>query len=157
MRRAGAAAAGLGLAEALGATVARAEGRSDRVDDFIESVQRAKIFDLSHTWDENSPIAGVNPPYAMELAATHATPAEDPGHGSRGTFGDGGKLSFTSEIQHWSGSTARPASMRLAISGAMASCSAAWMPRRRPAITAALGAAAWARTSTSIITRSKSW
>ena len=108
MRRAGAAAAGLGLAEALGATVARAEGRSDRVDDFIESVQRAKIFDLSHTWDENSPIAGVNPPYAMELAATHATPAEDPGHGSRGTFGDGGKLSFTSEIQHWSGQHGAP-------------------------------------------------
>lgn len=108
MRNAGAAAAGLALAEALGATVARAEGRSDRVDDFIHSVQRARLYDLSHVWDENSPIAGVNPPYAMELAATHATPAEDPGHGTRGTFGDGGKLSFTSEIQHWSGQHGAP-------------------------------------------------
>ena len=107
MRKAGGAAAGLALAEALGATVARAEGRSDRVDDFIDSVRRAKLYDLSHVWDENSPIASVNPPYAMELNATHATPAEDP-NGTRGAFGDGGKLSFTSEIQKWSGQHGAP-------------------------------------------------
>src|SRR4029453_12224169 len=63
-------------------------------DDFIRSVQRARIFDLSHTWDENSPIASGNPPYTMTLNATHAS--------TRGAFGDGGKLSFTSEIQQWS-------------------------------------------------------
>ena len=63
-------------------------------------MQRAKIFDLSHTWDENSPIASVNPPYEMSLAATH--------QGTRGTFGDGGKLSFTSEIQQWSGQHGAP-------------------------------------------------
>jgi hypothetical protein len=88
-----AAAAGLALAS----TGAQAHGEDN--DDFIRTVLRARIFDLSHTWDENSPIAGVNPPYAMALNATHATPAEDPGRGTRGSFGDGGQLSFTSEIQ----------------------------------------------------------
>jgi len=63
-------------------------------------VQRARIFDLSHTWDENSPIAGVNPPYSMVLNATHA--------GTRGTFDPDGQLSFTSEIQQWSGQHGAP-------------------------------------------------
>jgi kynurenine formamidase len=72
----------------------------DDVDKFIRAVQRARLFDLSHTWDENSPIAGVNPPYEMTLAATHKN--------TRGTFGDGGKLSFTSEIQKFSGQHGAP-------------------------------------------------
>jgi kynurenine formamidase len=88
----------LGLA--LAGSAARAEESSDRTEEFIDSVQRAKIFDLSHTWDENSPIASVNPPYDMSLAATH--------QGTRGTFGDGGKLSFTSETQTWSGQHGAP-------------------------------------------------
>lgn len=100
MKTAGAAAAGFALAEALAGAQARAHGRSDRADDFIRDVQRARIFDLSHTWDENSPIAGVNPGYQMQLAATHA--------GTRGAFGDGGQLSFTSEIQQWSGQHGAP-------------------------------------------------
>lgn len=93
-KTAGVVAATLALADA------RADGRSDRTDDFIRSVQKARIFDLSHAWDENSPIAAVNPPYSMTLAATHGN--------TRGTFGDGGKLSFTSEIQHWSGQHGAP-------------------------------------------------
>src|SRR5512134_3698655 len=100
MKTAGAAAAGLALAEALAGAQAQAHGRPDRIDDFIHDVQRARIFDLSHTWDENSPIASVNPPYAMALAATHEN--------TRGTFGDGGQLSFTSEIQQWSGQHGAP-------------------------------------------------
>jgi kynurenine formamidase len=93
------AAAAAALAEALA-------GREVRADDgiykhnFIRAVQRAKIFDLSHTWDEDSPIAGVNPSYEMGLEATH--------QGTLGTFGDGGKLSFTSEIQKWSGQHGAP-------------------------------------------------
>jgi kynurenine formamidase len=94
MKTAGAAAAGLALAEA------RAADAPSGSDAFISSVQNARLFDLSHTWDENSPIAGVNPPYSMELNATHA--------GTRGTFGDGGQLSFTSEVQHWSGQHGAP-------------------------------------------------
>ena len=89
-----AALAGAGLA----AGHAHAEGAG--TDAFISSVKNAKLFDLSHTWDENSPIAGVNPPYAMTLNATHA--------GTRGTFDPDGQLSFTSEIQQWSGQHGAP-------------------------------------------------
>jgi len=89
-----AAAAGLALA----GTGAQAHGEDN--DDFIRTVLRARIFDLSHTWDENSPIAGVNPPYSMVLNATHA--------GTRGTFDPDGQLSFTSEIQQWSGQHGAP-------------------------------------------------
>lgn len=89
-----AAAAGLALA----GTGAQAHGEDS--DDFIRTVMRARIFDLSHTWDENSPIAGVNPPYSMVLNATHA--------GTRGTFDPDGQLSFTSEVQQWSGQHGAP-------------------------------------------------
>ena len=85
-----------------GLALAGGEARADegRHEGFIRNVQRAKIFDLSHIWDENSPIASVNPPYTMTLNATHA--------GTRGAFGDGGKLSFTSEVQNWSGQHGAP-------------------------------------------------
>jgi len=75
---------------------------SDRVDDLLRTVKRARIIDLSHTWDENSPIAGVNPSYEFTLEATHAN--------TRGTFGDGvpGQLSFTSEVMKWSGQHGAP-------------------------------------------------
>lgn len=96
MRTAGAAAAAI----ALGELAAGSEAHAQVTDDFIRSVQRARLFDLSHTWDENSPIAGVNPPYSMTLNATHES--------TRGTFGDGGQLSFTSEVQHWSGQHGAP-------------------------------------------------
>jgi kynurenine formamidase len=96
--------AGAGLAalaatfgEVLTGREVRADDDSD-VDKFVRAVQRAKIFDLSHLWDENSPIAGVNPSYAMALDATHAN--------SRPNFD--GKLSFTSEIQRWSGQHGAP-------------------------------------------------
>jgi len=94
-KAAGAMTAGFAVAEAL----ANDERRGD-AGDFIRTVQRAKIFDLSHVWDENSPIAGVNPPYSMFLNATHA--------GTRGTFDPAGQLSFTSEIQQWSGQHGAP-------------------------------------------------
>ena len=91
----GALAAGMAVA----GTLAAEERRGDAAD-FIRTVQRARIFDLTHTWDESSPIAGVNPPYSMALNATHSS--------TRGAFGDGGQLSFTSEIQQWSGQHGAP-------------------------------------------------
>jgi hypothetical protein len=75
-------------------------GDEAAVGAFIRAVQNARLFDLSHTWDENSPIAGVNPSYSMELNATH--------QGTRGAFGDGGQLSFASEVQKWSGQHGAP-------------------------------------------------
>jgi kynurenine formamidase len=95
-----------GLA-ALGTALASGTVRADNGlhrQNLLKAVKRARIFDLSPAWDENSPIAGVNPPYSMSLtepgAATHA--------GTRGAFGDGGQLSFTGEVQHWSGQHGAP-------------------------------------------------
>ena len=66
----------------------------------LKLIRKARVIDLSHTWDAQSPIASVNPPYSFSLAATHAN--------TRGTFGDGNQLSFTSEIMHWSGQHGAP-------------------------------------------------
>lgn len=75
---------------------------SDRTDDLLKAVRKARLIDLSHTWDKSSPIASVNPLYSFALSATHAN--------TRGTFGDGdpGQLSFTSEVMSWSGQHGAP-------------------------------------------------
>ena len=98
-RNAGATAAAAALSPLLAGSATADEGRHEG---FIKQVLGARIFDLSHTWDENSPIASVNPFYEMHLEATHQN--------TRGTFGDGtpGKLSFTSEVQHFSGQHGAP-------------------------------------------------
>jgi kynurenine formamidase len=99
------------VAAALGEVLTGREVRADDdhdVDKFIRAVQKARIFDLSHTWDEKSPIAGVNPPYEMTLNKTHddfTTPDEP---GTRGMFDPDRQLSFTSEIQKWSGQHGAP-------------------------------------------------
>jgi hypothetical protein len=99
------------LAGALGEAVIGREVRADDdhdVDKFIRSVQKARLFDLSQLWDENSPIAGVNPPYEMTLNKTHDdfTTLDQPG--TRGMFDPDRQLSFTSEIQKWSGQHGAP-------------------------------------------------
>ena len=66
----------------------------------LQAIKHARVIDLSHTWDKNSPIASVNPPYSFALSATHAN--------TRGAFGDGGQLSFTSEVMDWSGQHGAP-------------------------------------------------
>ena len=103
---AGLAAVAAALGEALTADEVRADGGINK-HNFIRAVQRARLFDLSHTWDENSPIAGVNPSFSMTL-----DPAVDPqaaNHTStRGAFGDGGQLSFAGEVMRWSGQHGAP-------------------------------------------------
>jgi kynurenine formamidase len=93
------AAAVVAAAVALPIVVAR-DDESDRLDDLLRVVKRARIIDLSHTWDKHSPIASVNPSYSFALDATHAN--------TRGSFGDDGQLSFTSEIMHFSGQHGAP-------------------------------------------------
>jgi kynurenine formamidase len=73
---------------------------SDRTDDLLKAIKKARLIDLSHTWTKTSPIASVNPPYDFSLAATHAN--------TRGTFGDNNQLSFASEVMHWSGQHGAP-------------------------------------------------
>lgn len=105
VRTAGLSAAGMALAGLLSGSTTRTASAAG--GSFVDTVTNARIFDLSHIWDENSPIAGVNPPYKMELGATHDTVGDDP-NGTRGAFGDGGQLSFTSEVQEWSGQHGAP-------------------------------------------------
>jgi kynurenine formamidase len=99
MRGLALAAAGMAAAGTVSPAVADGRG-SGRVKQFIREVTGARIFDLTPQWDENSPIASVNPPFTMSLNATHSN--------TRGTFGDGGQLSFASEIQGWSGQHGAP-------------------------------------------------
>jgi kynurenine formamidase len=96
-----------GAAALAGLLAPQAHAQDRAAQSLIKMAKRARIFDLSHTWDEASPIASVNPPYAMELNATHAFPSEDP-KGTRGTFDPDGQLSFTSEVQAWSGQSGAP-------------------------------------------------
>ena len=95
-----AAAAALAVAVVAVPMVVADNDDSDRVDDLLRTIKRARIIDLSHTWDKNSPIASVNPSYSFALDATHA--------GTRGMFGDEGQLSFTSEVMHFSGQHGAP-------------------------------------------------
>ncbi len=85
---------------AASATVSAHDDDRDGDAALWNTIRKAKVIDLSHTWTTHSPIAGVNPPYSFSLAATHAN--------TRGSFGDGGQLSFTSEIMSWSGQHGAP-------------------------------------------------
>ncbi len=97
------AAAALALGAMLGAPIIPAhadEGDRDGGAELLQLIRKARLIDLSHTWTSQSPIASVNPPYRFSLEATHAN--------TRGGFGDGGQLSFTSEIMQWSGQHGAP-------------------------------------------------
>ena len=72
----------------------------DDADDLLKTVKKARLIDLSHNWENGSPVASVNPPYKFILGPTHAN--------TRGSFGDGGKLSFTAELQDFSGQHGAP-------------------------------------------------
>lgn len=66
----------------------------------VAALKSARLIDLSHTWEIQSPVASVNPSYSFALAATHGK--------TRGTFNDGGQLSFAAEEMHWSGQHGAP-------------------------------------------------
>lgn len=85
------------LAAGLAAVLAGCASAPQR---FIGTLTSARVIDLSHTWEIQSPIASVNPKYSFSLAATHGK--------TRGTFNDGGQLSFASEDMHWSGQHGAP-------------------------------------------------
>jgi kynurenine formamidase len=68
--------------------------------ELLRAVKKARLIDLSHNWEITSPVASVNPPYSFSLLATHAN--------TRCSFGDNCQLSFTAEVQHWSGQHGAP-------------------------------------------------
>jgi kynurenine formamidase len=73
---------------------------SGQVNLILNTLKRARVIDLSHTWDKFSPIAGVNPPYSFALAATHTNTLD--------LFKDGNQLTFASEIMSFSGQHGAP-------------------------------------------------
>ena len=62
-------AATLGVGAALAGT-ATAQTRPS-ADELIRTVKGARMFDLSFTWNEQSPILSLNPPYSFALNRNH--------------------------------------------------------------------------------------
>src|SRR5262245_9695980 len=93
-------AATLGVAAALAGT-ATAQGRPS-ADELIRTVKGAKLYDLSFTWNEQSPVLGLNPPYSFALNRTHKMTHE--------IFGQapGSRVSWASEIMYFSGQHGAP-------------------------------------------------
>jgi len=79
---------------------ALAEDDSGQVHSFLNTLKKARLIDLSHTWDKNSPIASVNPTYSFSLQDTHAN--------TLNKFKDGGQLTYASEVMHFSGQHGAP-------------------------------------------------
>jgi len=88
----------VGLSVACGTTSALAN--DPRAQTLLAAIAKARVIDLSHIWDSKSPIASVNPPFSMALAATHGK--------TRGMFKDGDQLSFAAEKMEWSGQHGAP-------------------------------------------------
>ena len=87
-------AAGTLAAAAALASPARAEGGAS-VDDFVQTVKGARVFDLSFVWTEQSPVLGLNPPYAFALNRTHKMTHEFFGQAP------GSQLSWASDIMYF--------------------------------------------------------
>src|SRR6267154_6645306 len=81
---------------------ALADDDSGNARELLRTIKKARLIDLSHTWEITSPVAGVNPPYAFALEFTHANTRFRP------DFADGGQLSFAAEVMHWSGQHGAP-------------------------------------------------
>jgi len=94
-------AAGTLAAAAALASPARAEGGAS-VDDFVQTVKGARVFDLSFVWTEQSPVLGLNPPYAFALNRTHKMTHEFFGQAP------GSQLSWASDIMYFSGQHGSP-------------------------------------------------
>jgi kynurenine formamidase len=79
---------------------ALADEDSGNARELLRTIKKARLIDLSHTWDKNSPIASVNPTYSFSLQDTHAN--------TLNKFHDGGQLTYASEVMHFSGQHGAP-------------------------------------------------
>jgi kynurenine formamidase len=93
-------AATLGIAAAVAGT-ASAQSRPS-ADDLIQTVKGARLFDLSFTWSDQSPLLNLNPPYSFALNRTHKMTYE--------IFGQapGSQVSWASEMMFFSGQHGAP-------------------------------------------------
>src|SRR5262245_50669134 len=92
---------------ALAGAVAAAGGAAQAqtrlaADDLVRAVKRARVFDLSFTWNDRSPVLGLNPPYSFALNRTHKMTHE--------IFGQvpGSRVSWASDIMFFSGQHGSP-------------------------------------------------
>jgi kynurenine formamidase len=76
------------------------DDHSGNARELLRAVKKARLIDLSHTWEITSPVAGVNPPYSFALKDTHAN--------TLNKFNDGGQLTYASEEMHFSGQHGAP-------------------------------------------------
>jgi len=79
---------------------ALADDDSGSARELLRTIKKARLIDLSQDWENTSPVASVNPPYSFALSATHAN--------TRCSFNDNCQLSFTAEVQHFSGQHGAP-------------------------------------------------
>jgi len=88
-----------GAAAAVGA--ADAQPRPG-IEDLVRTVKGARVFDLSFTWNEQSPVLNLNPPYSFALNRTHRMTYE--------IFGQvpGSRVSWASDIMYFSGQHGSP-------------------------------------------------
>ena len=95
-----AALAAAGGSELRGAATASAQART--ADELIGTLKAARVFDLSFTWSDQSPVLGLNPPYSFALNRTHKMTHE--------IFGQapGSRVSWASEIMFFSGQHGAP-------------------------------------------------
>jgi kynurenine formamidase len=93
-------AATLGIAAAVAGT-ASAQSRPS-ADALIKTVKAARLFDLSFTWSDQSPLLNLNPPYSFALNRTHKMTYE--------IFGQapGSQVSWASEMMFFSGQHGAP-------------------------------------------------
>jgi kynurenine formamidase len=92
---------------ALAGAVAAAGGTAQAqtrlaADDLVRAVKGARVFDLSFTWNDRSPVLGLNPPYSFALNRTHKMTHE--------IFGQvpGSRVSWASDIMYFSGQHGSP-------------------------------------------------
>ena len=92
---------------ALAGAVAAAGGAAQAqtrlaADDLVRAVKGARVFDLSFTWNDRSPVLGLNPPYSFALNRTHRMTHE--------IFGQvpGSRVSWASDIMYFSGQHGSP-------------------------------------------------
>src|SRR5262245_829730 len=71
-------------------------------DGLVRTVKGARLFDLSFTWSEQSPVLSLNPPYSFALNRTHKMTHE--------IFGQapGSRVSWASDIMYFSGQHGAP-------------------------------------------------
>jgi kynurenine formamidase len=77
-----------------------ADDDSGSARELLRTIKKARLIDLSHTWEITSPVAGVNPPYSFSLQDTHTN--------TLNKFNDGGQLTYASEVMHFSGQHGAP-------------------------------------------------